>query len=214
MRFATRREAGRELGERLAELALADPVVLALPRGGVPVAVEVAARLGAPLDLVIARKIGAPGHAELAAAAVVDGERPELVRNPGVIRDLAIGEDYLAREKQRQLAEIARRRALYLAGRPRVPVAGRTAIMVDDGIATGATIRAASRAVRRAGPAALVLAVPVADAGVLARLAAEVDRIVCLHAPSGLAAVGQHYRDFRQVEDAEVVAMLQAGEVL
>ena len=143
MRFATRREAGRELGERLAELALADPVVLALPRGGVPVAVEVAARLGAPLDLVIARKIGAPGHAELAAAAVVDGERPELVRNPGVIRDLAIGEDYLAREKQRQLAEIARRRALYLAGRPRVPVAGRTAIMVDDGIATGATIRAA-----------------------------------------------------------------------
>ncbi|MFO1048628.1 MAG: phosphoribosyltransferase family protein [Geminicoccaceae bacterium] len=212
MRFATRREAGRELGERLAELALADPVVLALPRGGVPVAVEVALRLAAPLDLVIARKIGAPGHAELAAAAVVDGERPELVRNPGVIRDLRIGEDYLAREEQRQLAEIARRRALYLAGRPRVPVAGRTAIVVDDGIATGATIRAALHAVRRAGPAVLVLAVPVADAGVLARLAGEADRIVCLHTPSGLAAVGQHYRDFRQVEDAEVVAMLQGRE--
>lgn len=211
MRFATRREAGRELGERLAELALADPVVLALPRGGVPVAVEVAARLAAPLDLVIARKIGAPGHAELAAAAVVDGERPELVRNPGVIRDFRIAEDYLAREEQRQLAEIARRRALYLAGRPRVPVAGRSAVVVDDGIATGATIRAALHAVRRAGPAALVLAVPVADAGVLARLAAEADRIVCLHAPSGLAAVGQHYRDFRQVEDAEVVALLRAA---
>lgn len=211
MRFATRREAGRGLAAQLAELALADPVVLALPRGGVPVAVEVASRLGAPLDLVIARKIGAPGQPELAAAAVVDGERPELVRNPDVIRNLQIGEDYLAREERRELAEIARRRALYLGGRARVSVAGRSAIVVDDGIATGATVRAALRAVRRAGPATLVLAVPVADASVLARLREEADRIVCLHAPNGLAAVGQYYRDFRQVEDAEVVALLDAA---
>lgn len=211
MRFANRADAGRQLAQRLAELRLEDPVVLALPRGGVPVALEVARRLGAPLDLVMVRKIGAPGHEELAAGAVVDGQTPELVLNPDVVRSYAIDQGYLEREQERQLAEIARRRAAYLEERPRATVAGHSAIVIDDGIATGATMRAALHAVRRAGPKELVLAVPVADAGVLARLEPEADRIVCLHVPSDLAAVGQYYLDFRQVEDPEVVAMLSAA---
>jgi putative phosphoribosyl transferase len=208
MRFADRSEAGRQLAQRLAGLDLADPVVLALPRGGVPVALEVARRLGAPLDLVLVRKIGAPGHEELAAGAVVDGERPELVLNADVVRNYRIEPAWLDQQQAVQLAEIERRRGLYLRGRPRPSLAGRTAIVIDDGIATGATVRAALRAVRRAGPAELVLAVPVAADEVLGRLAAEADRIVCLQTPRDLMAVGQFYRDFRQIEDAEVVAML------
>ena len=212
MRFDDRRDAGRQLGSRLLELGLPDPVILALPRGGVPVGVEVAAILRAPLDLVLVRKIGAPGHEELAAGAVVDGSRPELVVNPDVLRSFGVDEAYLAAEEKRQLAEIERRRALYLAGRSRPSLAGRTAIVVDDGIATGATVRAALHAVRRAGPAELVLAVPVAAASVLKRLEPEADRIVCLHAPRDLMAVGQFYRDFGQIEDAEVVALLSTSD--
>ncbi len=210
MRFRDRRDAGRQLGRRLRDLGFTAPVVLALPRGGVPVAVEVAALLTAPLDLVLVRKIGAPGHEELAAGAVVDGNSPELVLNPEIIRNLGIDEAYLAAEQARQLEEIERRRTLYLPDRQRPSLAGRTAIVVDDGIATGATVSAALRAVRRAGPATLVLAVPVAAPAVLKRLAPEADRIVCLHAPADLMAVGQFYRDFHQLDDAEVVALLQA----
>lgn len=208
MQFEDRRDAGRQLGLRLRELGLPDPVVLALPRGGVPVAAEVAALLKAPLDLVLVRKIGAPGHEELAAGAVVDGAQPELVLNPEVVRSFHIDDAYLSAEQARQLAEIDRRRALYLADRPRPRLAGRTAIVVDDGIATGATVRAALHAVRRAEPAELILAVPVAAASVLRRLAAEADRIVCLHAPGDLMSVGQFYQDFHQLDDAEVVAAL------
>ena len=208
MLFEDRRDAGHQLGLRLRKLRLTDPVVLALPRGGVPVAAEVAALLEAPLDLVLVRKIGAPGHEELAAGAVVDGAQPELVLNPEVIGSFGIDDAYLAAEQARQLVEIERRRALYLAGRPRPQLAGRVAIVIDDGIATGATVRAALRAVRRAGPAELILAVPVAAASILRRLEAEVDRVVCLHAPEDLMAVGQFYRDFHQLDDAEVVAAL------
>ena len=208
MLFEDRRDAGRQLGLRLRKLGLTDPVVLALPRGGVPVAAEVAALLEAPLDLVLVRKIGAPGHEELAAGAVVDGAQPELVLNPEVIGSFGIDDAYLAAEQARQLVEIERRRALYLAGRPRPGLAGRVAIVIDDGIATGATVRAALRAVRRAGPAELILAVPVAATSILRRLEAEVDRVVCLHAPKDLMAVGQFYRDFHQLDDAEVVAAL------
>jgi putative phosphoribosyl transferase len=208
MRFDDRSDAGRQLASRLAELALPDPLVLALPRGGVPVGLEVARHLGAPLDLVLVRKIGAPGHEELAAGAVVDGDRPELVLNASVIRSYGIDQDYLDRQQVRQLAEIERRRQHYLGGRSRPAVAGRTAIVVDDGIATGATVRAALHAVRRAGPRELVLAVPVAAADVLTRLQSEADRIVSLHSPQDFMAVGQFYRDFRQVEDEQVVAML------
>jgi putative phosphoribosyl transferase len=211
MLFDDRRDAGRRLGHRLQELALPDPLVLALPRGGVAVGVEVGRLLRAPLDVVLVRKIGAPWHEELAAGAVVDGDQPELVLNRDVVRGYGIDESYLEAQKSRQLEEIERRRRLYLGGRPRPGIAGRTAIVVDDGIATGATVRAALLAVRRASPRELVLAVPVASPEVLARLKPEADRIVCLHAPDDLMAVGQYYRDFRQVEDDEVVAMLGAA---
>jgi putative phosphoribosyl transferase len=208
MLFHDRSDAGQRLGRRLLDLGLPDPLVLALPRGGVAVAIEVARLLGAPLDVVLVRKIGAPWHKELAAGAVVDGEQPELVLNPDVVRGYGIDEGYLEAEKARQLREIERRRRLYLGGRPRPRIAGRTAIVVDDGIATGATVRAALRAVRRAAPRELVLAVPVASPEVLDRLAPDVDRIVCLHPDPDLMAVGQYYADFTQVEDDEVVAML------
>ena len=209
MMFADRRAAGQRLGQHLQELGLADPLVLALPRGGVAVGLEVAKALGAPLDVVLVRKIGAPWHKELAAGAVVDGDQPELVLNNDVVRGYGIDESYLEDEMARQLEEIERRRRLYLGGRQRPRITGRTAIVVDDGIATGATVRAALHAVRRAGPRELVLAVPVASPEVLDRLAADADRIVCLHPDPDLMAVGQYYRDFRQVEDEEVVAMLE-----
>lgn len=207
--FADRRDAGRQLGRRLAELGLERPLVLALPRGGVAVGIEVAYALRAPLDVVLVRKIGAPWHAELAAGAVVDGERPELVINADVVRSYGIDERYIETQKQRQLAEIERRRRLYLGDRPRPPVRDATAVVVDDGIATGATVRAALHAVRRGEPRRLVLAVPVASPEVLARLEREADRIVCLNVDPHLMAVGQYYADFRQIEDDEVVAMLR-----
>jgi putative phosphoribosyl transferase len=209
MLFDDRRDAGRRLGRQLRELGLPDPVVLALPRGGVVVGAEVARLLGAPLDVVLVRKIGAPWHEELAAGAVVDGDQPTLVVNRDVVQGYGIDESYLEAQKARQLEEIERRRRLYVGGRPRAGIAGRTAIVVDDGIATGATVRAALLAARRGAPRELVLAVPVASPEVLARLEREADRVVCLHAPSDLMAVGQYYRDFRQVEDEEVVAKLE-----
>lgn len=208
MMFADRRDAGRRLAQRLQELKLAHPLVLALPRGGVAVAVEVATLLQAPLDVVLVRKIGAPHHRELAAGAIVDGERPELVLNRDIVDAYGIDASYLEAEKARQLVEIERRRRLYLGDRPRPAIAGSTAIVIDDGIATGATMRAALHAVRRARPAALVLAVPVASPQILRHLEPEADRIVCLHADPRLMAVGQYYADFTQVEDEEVVAML------
>lgn len=210
--FEDRAEAGRRLAAALVPLGLPDPVVLALPRGGVAVAAEVARGLGVALDLVMVRKVGAPGHEELAAGAVVDGGSPELVRNEDVILGMGITEAYLAAEAARQLALIERRRRLYLGCRARVPLGGRTAVVVDDGIATGATVLAALRAVRRAGPLELVLAVPVAPPETLGRLAPSCDRVVCLEQPRDFWAVGQFYRDFAQVEDEEVVTLL-AGAV-
>ncbi|MFO1037084.1 MAG: phosphoribosyltransferase [Geminicoccaceae bacterium] len=206
--FKDRRDAGRQLAAELTKLDLPDPVVLALPRGGVAVAVEIAKALRCPLDLVLVRKIGSPGHAELAAGAVVDGDMPVLVRNEDVIRHYDIDETWLESERRHQLDEIERRRALYLGSRPRAGIAGRTAIVVDDGIATGATVRAALQAVRACAPREIVLAVPVAAPEVLTDLAATCDRTVCLDRNPHLSAVGQAYRDFTQVEDEEVIAML------
>lgn len=216
MVFATREEAGRRLGaavlSQFSGRAERDaPVVLALPRGGVPVAGEVARALSAPLDLVLVRKIGAPGQPELAAGAVVEGEPPVIVRNEDVIRHLRIPEAEIAAGAERGLAEIARRRALYLAGRAPVPVSGRDAVVVDDGIATGATMRAALTAVRARGPRSLTLAVPVAASDTLRALAGLVDESVCLSRPEPFFGVGEHYRDFHQLEDEEVIRVLAAA---
>jgi len=206
--FRNRSEAGRRLAEALAHLRGRDPVVLALPRGGVPVGYEIASALEAPLDVVLVRKIGAPSQRELAAAAVVDGEQTEIVRNPEVIEALDVGEDYLRGEAERQVAEIERRRRLYLGGRPPVSATGRTAIVVDDGIATGATVRAALRGVRRRHPAHLVLAVPVAPPEAVTELRGEVDELVCLETPALFGAIGRFYADFVQVDDEDVRELL------
>ncbi len=208
MIFSDRGDAGRQLAGALAHLRGRRPVVVALVRGGLPVASEVAQALSAPLDIILVRKIGVPWQPELAVGAVVDGSRPELVINPDVQQLAGISQDYVEAEAKRQLAEIDRRRALYLRGRPQQALQGRTVILVDDGIATGATTRAALRAARRQRPAHLVLAVPVAAPDTLADLAEEADEIVCLHAPAAFGAVGAHYRDFHQLSDEEVVALL------
>ena len=173
-----------------------------------PVGLEIARALGAPLDLVLVRKIGAPFQRELAIGAVVDGGTHERVLNEDVIRALELPAGYLERETTRELAEIERRRRRYLEGRAPIPVEGRTAIVVDDGIATGATMKAALVAVRRRRPTRLVLAVPVAPPDTLEALQSEVDEIVCLASPSDLGAIGESYMDFSQLEDEDVQALL------
>jgi putative phosphoribosyl transferase len=207
--FASREEAGRQLAARLEMRRGADVVVLALPRGGVPIAFEVARALGAPLDLVLVRKIGAPGNPELAVAAIVDGAAPEIVEIEDVMRVVGASAAYVQAQGVRELAELERRRRTYLGDRAPVEVRGKTAIVIDDGIATGATMRAALRGLHRRGPARVVLAVPVAAPEALALLAREVDEIVCLHAPRDLGGVGAYYDDFRQVSDEEVCRLLR-----
>jgi len=208
-RYQDRREAGRLLAEAVAGRRFADPVVLGLPRGGVVVAAEVAARLGAPLDIVLVRKLGAPYQPELAVGAVIDGGEPEVVLNDDVVRATDTSPDYIQRETARQVAVIEERRRLWLADRPRAAIAGKTAIVVDDGIATGATVRAALRWLKRRHPKAVVIATPVAAEDTIEALRAEADDVVCLQSPVSLGAIGFFYRDFRQIADDEVTAILR-----
>jgi putative phosphoribosyl transferase len=210
--FADRADAAEALARQLQRAKLPSPVVVfALPRGGVPIGATVARALHAPLDLVLVRKIGAPWQPELALAAVAEGDPPQIVVEDEVRRYAGVDDAWIAREAQRHLEEIARRRRVYLRGRAPADVQGRTAIVVDDGIATGTTMRAALQALRRRGPARLVLAVPVAPRETLERLRAEVDDIVCLATPEPFHAVGAHYREFHQVDDDEVIAALDAA---
>src|SRR4051812_15143230 len=181
--FRDRQDAGRQLVPHLLAYAELSPVVLALPRGGVPVAFEVAKALRAPLDLIFVRKIGAPGHAEYGLGAVVDGAHPQVVLNEEALSLLNVPPGYIEEETQRQLKEIERRRQHYLAGRRPVDLEGRVAIVVDDGIATGGTVRAALKGLSRARPAKLILAVPVAPADTIERLRLEADEVVCLMTP-------------------------------
>jgi putative phosphoribosyl transferase len=208
MRFADRTEAGRLLAQRLVSMHLVNPVVLALPRGGVPVGAQIARALNAPLDLLLVRKIGVPWQPELAVAAVIDGEQPDVVIDESVQRAAGIPVEYIDKQAKEQLGEIERRRRLYLGARAPVTVKGCTAIVVDDGIATGTSMRAALRALRRRAPARLVLAVPVAPPDTVARLRAEVDDVVCLSQPSPFMAIGPYYDDFHQLADSEVTALM------
>ena len=212
VRFVDRAEAARALASRLADEKLAPPlVVLALPRGAVPIGAEIARRLHAPLDLLLVRKIGAPWQRELAVAAVVDGDKPELVIDEETRDATGTSREYIADEAKAEWREIERRRTLYLASRTPVPLQGATVIVVDDGIATGTTMRAALKAVRRRGASHIVLAVPVAPHDTLMRLRADVDRVICLAEPQPFHAIGLHYVDFHQLSDAEVIAALEAA---
>lgn len=206
--FQDRNEAGRQLAAALDAYRGQDCIVFALPRGGVPVAFEVARALSAPLDLIMVRKISAPFQPELALGAVVDGAEPEIVLNEDIARLLQPTPEFLRQASERELKEIHRRRQVYLCGHAPLSAAGKVAIVVDDGLATGATARAALRALRRQGPKRVVLAVPVGPSDTVEMLRREVDDLVCLSIPEGFGAVGAYYRHFPQVADAEVVALL------
>ena len=208
MRFADRADAGRRLARALARYRDRDSVVLALPRGGLPVAAEIASALAAPLDVVLVRKIGVPWQPELAMGALVEGEPPIVARNEAVISAAAIDERAFAAATERARAELEDVRRRLIGDRPRARIAGRAVLLVDDGVATGATARAALQSIRRRGAKTLTLAVPVASAEALAALKHEVDDLVCLEAPARFEAVGAFYVDFSQVEDEEAVTIL------
>jgi putative phosphoribosyl transferase len=204
--FRDRVDAGRRLAERLASLDGEDVVVLGLPRGGVPVAAEVARALHAPLDVIVVRKLGVPYQPELAMGAV--GEGDVLVLNDEVLGVAGVGREELDRAAQAERAEVASRALRFRQGRPAVPVAGRVAVVVDDGIATGSTARAACQVARAMGAARVVLAVPVSAPDSAQALRADADEVVCVQEPVGFRAVGQWYEDFDQTPDAEVTRLL------
>jgi putative phosphoribosyl transferase len=206
--FTDRADAGRRLAKAIARIAPEAPVVLALPRGGVPVAFEIASALAAPLDLLLVRKIGAPGYPEFAVGAVVDGDDPQTIINEDAMAHAGASHDYVEQEAVRQLQEIERRRLLYFGDRRPIALKDRNVIVVDDGIATGSTVRAGLKALRRVGVKSILLAVPVAPNEVIGALASEVDEVICLQRPEDFRAVSLHYRTFGQTPDSEVVALL------
>lgn len=205
--FQNRQEAGQRLaGHLLALRAWPDTTVLALPRGGVPVAFPVARALAAPLDVFLVRKLGLPGHEEVAMGAIASGG--VRVLNDDLVRRVGVTPEAIAAVEARERAELARREAAYREGREAAPVEGRTVLVVDDGVATGATLRAGLKALRALSPARVVVAVPVAPPGVGRALEAEADDVICLLTPRSFRAVGQFYADFRQTTDAEVRDLL------
>ncbi|MCA6094506.1 phosphoribosyltransferase [Streptomyces sp. SCA3-4] len=207
MRFNDRVDAGRRLAERLGHLRGENPVVLGLPRGGVPVAFEVARALAAPLDVILVRKLGVPYHRELGFGAIGEGG-VRVIRND-IVRMSRVDEDDLVEVERSEEAELARRAERFRAGQPRVPLEGRTAIVVDDGIATGATASAACQVAKAQGAARVVLAVPVAPPDAAAEFRTQVDELICLSTPVAFAAVGEWYHDFAQTSDEEVVELLR-----
>lgn len=215
-RYRDRAHAGEILALMLTDRAtrevLQDPLVLALPRGGVPVAAVVAEALDAPLDLLFVRKIGAPEQPEFAIAAVVEGVEDTVVTNPEIADGLRLPEHWLEEGRVRAIAEIARQRDDYCSGRARLPVAGRSVIIVDDGVATGTSLFAAIAALHRQNPHDISVAVPVAPPQTLARLREAVDHVICPLSPRLFQAVGFFYDDFHQVEDQEVIAALDRAQ--
>jgi putative phosphoribosyl transferase len=206
--FRDRHDAGQQLAAALEAYRGSDGLVLALPRGGVPVGFEVARTLGLPMDVVLVRKIGAPDFPELGLGAILDGDEPQIVLNDEIVGILKPPASYLATEAKREFKEFERRRALYRGDKPPPQVAGRTVIVVDDGIATGGTVRIVLRHLRRAGPVRLVLAAPVAPRDTIRALQPEADAVVCLRTPEPFQSVGAYYLDFEQTSDAEVLALL------
>ena len=207
-RFRDRRDAGRALGVRVAALDLVDPVVLALPRGGVPVAAEVAAAVAGALDVFVARKLGCPGQPEFGVGAIAEGGEPFL--DDAVLSRLGLSRDDLADTVEQERAELARRVRHYRGDRTLPVLTGRNVVLVDDGLATGGTARAALRAGRAAGPGRLVLAVPVCAPDSARALQHEADDVVCLLQPDNFRAVGAWYERFDQTSDAEVLDLLAA----
>ncbi|PKO64613.1 MAG: phosphoribosyltransferase [Betaproteobacteria bacterium HGW-Betaproteobacteria-16] len=208
-RFEDRTQAGRALAEVLMSMDLKPPLlVLALPRGGVPVAAQVARTLKAPLDLLLVRKIGAPTHPELAVAAVVEGSPPDVIFNPETADLPGVNAAYIESMLPAALREIERRRMVYLKGRAPHPMADATVIVVDDGIATGTTMKAALQALRQRRPARLIVAVPVAPYQSVVTLSDEADDVICLVEPRPFRAIGLHYLDFHQLSDGEVCEAL------
>lgn len=214
MLFKNRREAGRLLGKKILgqkqKYGVSNAVVIGMLRGGVPVAYEVALALGVPLEVAIVRKIGAPGQEELAIGAVVDGERPYVFLNTDLIYRINPGDEYIEEMKNIKLAEIREREKIYRKGRKRITVTGKTAIIVDDGIATGASIKAVIGSLRHEKPEKIVVAVPVLPNGTLEELEKIADKVIFLSVPDDFYAVGQFYADFRQTSDEEVLELLHA----
>ena len=209
MRFLNRSDAGRRLASRLQFLRGEDVVVLGLPRGGVPVAAAVARALGAPLDVILVRKLGVPAQPELGLGAI--GESGARVINPEVVRYAHVSEEQIAQVEAKERAELQRRAQRFRGDAPHVPLAGRTALIVDDGIATGSTARAACQVARALGAAAVVLAAPVAPPSADRTLQDDADEVICLEMPDRFLAIGEWYEDFAQTSDEEVVALLRAA---
>ncbi len=207
--FRDREDAGRRLAKRLERYRDEDPIVLALPRGGVPVGYEVARALNAPLDVFIARKLGAPGRPEFGIGAVAQGG--VRILNERAVKALDISEEYIDRTAAEETEEIERRLRLLRGDRPAPELQKRTTILVDDGLATGVTAYAAIQALRQRAPQRLVLAAPVCAAQTAESLRPEVDELICLEAPSNLMAIGLWYQDFEQVQDEEVIALLESA---
>ena len=209
MRFRDRSDAGRQLASKLLPLKDEDVVVLGLPRGGVAVAAEVARALGAPLDVILVRKLGVPVQPELGLGAI--GEGGARVINPEVVRYARVREEDIAAVEARERSELERRAQRYRGDAPREPLAGRTAVIVDDGIATGSTARAACRVARAQGAARVVLAVPVAPPSADTALMGDADEVICLEMPDRFLAIGEWYEDFSQTSDEEVISLLRAA---
>ena len=207
-------EAGKLLGEKLSaeKFGGGNTVVIGLLRGGIPVAYEIAAILKSPLDVALVRKIGAPNHEELAIGAVVDGKSPKVYLNESLISRINVPEGYLERMEQIKLKEIREREKIYRRGAEKIDVSGRTAIIVDDGIATGASVMAVIEAVRDEKPAKIIVAVPVIAADTMRELKKVVDKVVVLSAPEEFYAVGEFYEDFSQTMDEEVLYLLQKSK--
>ena len=208
-RFVDRSDAGRTLAAQLANMSLIKPVVYALPRGGVPVALEISRALNAPLDLILVRKIGAPGSPELALGAIVDGDNPQMIINEHVWRHSNADEDYLEATRSRELKELERRRSRYLGTHTQISPKERTAILVDDGIATGATMKAAMLALKQMGASDVIIAVPVAPKSAIPEFEALGSTVVCSNPIRRFLGVGAYFKDFHQLSDEEISDILE-----